>query len=377
MGPLHGLRVLEFEAIGPVPWAAMMLADMGADVLRVARLTAADMGLARDLRHETVLRGRRSVTADLKNPAARDGVLALARNAHVLLEGHRPGVMERLGLGPEACLAASPALVYGRMTGWGQQGPLAQAVGHDINYIGLTGVLHAIGTAQKPVLPLNLIGDFGGGAMLLALGVLAAVLEARTGGQGQVVDAAMVDGSLLLMAPILGRVATGEWLDKREANLLDGGAPFYGVYETRDGRHMAVGAIEPAFYAALLKGLGLAPDALPPQHDRAAWPDTRRCFAALFATRTRDAWCAVFDGTEACVTPVLSLAEVPGHGHHTARGSFVPVGGVAQPAPAPRFSRTASVTGRTPAESRGGSDEALRDWGFDPADTRLSALGRR
>lgn len=225
MGPLHGLRVLEFDAIGPVPWAAMMLADMGADVLRIARPAPAGMGIARDARHETVLRGRRGVTADLKDPAARDAVLALARNAHVLLEGHRPGVMERLGLGPEACLAASPALVYGRMTGWGQHGPLARAVGHDINYIGLTGALHATGTADRPVPPLNLVGDFGGGAMLLALGVMAAVLEARTSGQGQVVDAAMVDGSLLLMAPILGRVATGEWLDRREANLLDGGAP--------------------------------------------------------------------------------------------------------------------------------------------------------
>jgi alpha-methylacyl-CoA racemase len=376
MGPLRGLRVLEFDAIGPVPWAAMMLADMGADVLRIARPVPAGMGIARDARHETVLRGRRGVTADLKDPAARDAVLALARNAHVLLEGHRPGVMERLGLGPEACLAASPTLVYGRMTGWGQHGPLARAVGHDINYIGLTGALHATGTADRPVPPLNLVGDFGGGAMLLALGVMAAVLEARSSGQGQVVDAAMVDGSLLLMAPILGRVATGEWLDRREANLLDGGAPFYGVYETSDHRHVTVGAIEPAFYAALLAGLGLAPDALPPQHDRAAWPETRRRFAALFATRTRDAWCAVFDGTEACVTPVLSLGEVPGHAHHVARQSFVPVGGVQQPAPAPRFSRTASVAGRAPADARGGGDEALRDWGFDPADPRLSALGR-
>lgn len=377
MGPLRGLRVLEFEAIGPVPWAAMMLADMGADVLRIARPAPADMGIARDLRHETVLRGRRSVTANLKDTAARDAVLALTQNAHVLLEGNRPGVMERLGLGPDDCLAASPSLVYGRMTGWGQQGPLAQTVGHDINYLGLTGALHAIGTAERPVVPLNLIGDFGGGAMLLALGVMAAVLETRTSGEGQVVDAAMVDGALLLMAPILGRVTTGEWLDRRESNLLDGGAPFYGVYETRDGRHMAVGAIEPAFYAALLAGLGLAPDALPPQHDRASWPETRRCFIALFATRTRDAWCAIFDGTEACVTPVLSLAEVPGHAHHMARESFVQVGGVRQPAPAPRFSRTASATGRTPADARGGSDEALRDWGFDPADARLSALGRR
>ncbi len=377
MGPLHGLRVLEFEAVGPVPWAAMMLADMGADVLRVARPAPADMGLARDLRHETVQRGRRSVTANLKDPAARDAVLALTHNAHVLLEGHRPGVMERLGLGPDACLAAAPALVYGRMTGWGQHGPLAQAVGHDINYIGLTGALHAIGTAQQPVVPLNLIGDFGGGAMLLALGMLAAVVEARTSGRGQVVDAAMVDGSLLLMAPILGRVATGEWLDRRQANLLDGGAPFYGVYETRDGRYVAVGAIEPPFYAALLAGLGLAPDALPPQHDRAAWPETRRCLAALFATRTRDEWSAVFHGTKACVTPVLSLGEVPDHAHHVARESFVQVDGVRQPAPAPRFSRTPSVTGRAPVDARGGSDEALRDWGFDPADARLAALGRR
>jgi alpha-methylacyl-CoA racemase len=376
MGLLRGMRVLEFEAVGPVPWAAMMLADMGADVLRVARPTPADVGIARDLQHETVQRGRRSVTADLKGEAARDAVLMLTQKAHVLLEGHRPGVMERLGLGPDKCLAASPSLVYGRMTGWGQRGPLAQSVGHDINYISLTGALHAIGTAQRPVVPLNLVGDFGGGAMLLALGVMAAVLEARSSGKGQVVDAAMVDGSLLLMAPILGRVATGEWLDQRESNLLDGGAPFYGVYATRDGRHVAVGAIEAPFYAALLEGLGVAQDEIPPQLERSAWPATRQRFATLFAMRSRDEWCAIFEGTNACVTPVLSLGEVPGHAHHVARQSFVDVDGMLQPAPAPRFSRTTNAAGRKPAQSRGGSDEALRDWGLDSADPRLSPLGR-
>ncbi|MDB5827758.1 MAG: hypothetical protein JWQ73_1978 [Variovorax sp.] len=376
MGPLHGLRVLEFEAVGPVPWAAMMLANMGADVLRVARPTPADMGLVRDLQHETLQRGRRSVSANLKDAAARGAVLTLTQKAHVLLEGHRPGVMERLGLGPDMCLAASPSLVYGRMTGWGQQGPLAQTVGHDINYIGLTGALHAIGTAERPVVPLNLVGDFGGGAMLLALGVMAAVLEARSSGKGQVIDAAMVDGSMLLMAPVLGRVATGEWLDQRESNLLDGGAPFYGVYETGDKRHLAVGAIEAPFYAALLKGLGIALHDLPPQLERSAWPETRQRFAALFAMRSRDEWCAIFEGTDACVTPVLSLSEVPGHAHHIARESFVNVGGIRQPAPAPRFSRTVNTTGRTPAESCSGSDDALRDWGLDPVDPRLSPLGR-
>lgn len=363
-GPLSGLRVLEMEAIGPVPWAGMMLADMGADVLRIDRPEAPDMGPRRDERWQFGGRGKRSLVVDLKTPAGRDRVLDLAGRADVLLEGLRPGVMERLGLGPDVCLARRPALVYGRMTGWGQDGPLARTVGHDINYIATTGVLHAIGPADgPPSVPLNLVGDFGGGGMLLLVGVLAALLEARTSGRGQVVDAAMVDGSLALLAPILGQWQAGEWTDRRQANRLDGGAPFYGTYATADGRHVAVGAIEPRFYAALLEGLGLQGDTLPAQHDRAAWPALRARFEACFRAQPLAHWIAVFDGTEACVSPVLSLAELDSHPHLAQRGSFVDVDGARHPAPAPRFSRTPSRIGGAPAARGVGGAEALADWG--------------
>ena len=363
-GPLAGLRVLEIEAIGPVPWAAMMLSDIGADVLRVDRPAPPDMGVARDTRYEVSGRGRRSIVVDLKAPDGVQRVLQLAARADVLLEGMRPGVMERLGLGPDACLARNPRLVYGRMTGWGQDGPLAQTVGHDINYIATAGVLHAIGRAgQPPVHPLNLVGDFGGGAMLLVAGVLAALHEARSSGQGQVVDAAMVDGSLALMAPVIGRWQQGDWRDEREANLLDGGAHFYRTYATADGQAVAVGAIEPRFYAALLKGLGLSGEALPAQQDRTAWPAMRERFAAIFAQHTRDHWARVFEGTEACVSPVLSLQEMAQHPHVRARGGLVDVGGVLQPAPAPRFSRTPGAVAGAPVDRGEGGDEAIVDWG--------------
>ena len=362
-GPLSGIRVLEMEAIGPVPWAGMMLADMGADVLRIDRPSAADMGLARDERFEFNARGKRTAQADVKTAEGRDAVLALVSRADVLLEGLRPGVMERLGLGPDACLARNPALVYGRMTGWGQTGPLAQAVGHDINYIATTGVLHALGAADgAPPVPLNLVGDFGGGGMLLVAGVLAALLEARGSGRGQVVDAAMVDGSLALMAPLLGRWQAGDWQDRREANLLDGGAHFYRSYETADGRYVAVGAIEPRFYAALLEGLGLSGEQLPEQHDRAAWPGMRERFAALFRRHSRDHWRAVFEGTEACVSPVLSLSELGAHPHLAERGSFVEVDGALHPAPAPRFSRTPGAIGGPPARRGADMAQALAAW---------------
>lgn len=338
-GPLAGVRVLEMEAVGPVPWAGMMLADMGARVIRVARPVAADMGIARDARFDLTLRGKQSVMADLKTEAGRETVLGLVADADVLLEGMRPSVMERLGLGPQACWQRNAALVYGRITGWGQTGPLAQEVGHDINYLALSGVLHAIGPADgPPAVPLNLIGDFGAGGMLLLVGVMAALLQARASGHGQVVDAAMVDGALAMLAPILGRWQAGQWHDRRASNLLDGGAHFYTTYATADGQAVAVGAIEPRFYAALLLGLGLQDEALPAQHAQTAWPPMRARFAAIFARHTREHWLRVFEGTEACVTPVLSLAEASRHPHFAARGNFLRVEQVLHPAAAPRFS---------------------------------------
>ena len=363
-GPLSGLRVLEIESIGPVPWAGMMLSDWGADVLRVDRPDPPDMGEPRDVRHEVTQRGRRSLVVDLKRPEGVQEVLQLVARADLLLEGMRPGVMERLGLGPEVCLACNPRLIYGRMTGWGQDGPLAQTVGHDINYIATTGVLHTIGKAgQPPVPPLNLLGDFGGGAMLLVSGVLAALHEAKTSGRGQVVDAAMVDGTLSLLAPVIGRWQGGSWRDEREANLFDGGAPFYTTYATADGQAVAVGAIEPRFYAALLHGLGLSAHDLPAQHDRAAWPALRARFAAVFARETRDHWAQVFEGTEACVSPVLSLSEAVQHPHLKARRSLTEVDGVVQPAPAPRFSRTPAAIAGAPVRRGQGGGEALGQWG--------------
>ena len=363
MGPLHGLKVLEIEAIGPVPWAGMMLSDLGADVLRIDRPAPPDLGLQRDTRFELSSRGRRSLVADLKKPQDVETVLQLAGKADVLVEGMRPGVMERLGLGPDACLARNPKLVYGRMTGWGQDGPLAQDVGHDINYIATTGVLGSIGrTHEPPVAPLNLIGDFGGGAMLLLVGVLAALLEARASGRGQVVDAAMVDGSLALLAPVIGRFQSGDWTARRESNLLDGGAPFYRTYATADDKAVAVGALEPRFYAALLQGLGLAGEPLAHQHDRTAWPGMRERFASIFAGQTREHWRERFAGTEACVSPVLTLDELAQQQHLRARGSLVELGGVLQPAPAPRFSRTPGrIQGEPAARGQGGA-QALAEW---------------
>jgi alpha-methylacyl-CoA racemase len=333
--------VLELAGIGPGPHAAMILADLGADVVRVERpagglqMTSADTP-------DVLARGRRRVAADLKDAAGRDTVLALAERADVLLEGYRPGVTERLGVGPSDCLARNPRLVYGRMTGWGQDGPLAERAGHDINYLALSGALHSVGRAgERPVPPLNLVADFGGGSMLLVVGVLAALWERERSGRGQVVDAAMVDGASTLLAMVWSMLAAGAWTDERGANLLDGGAPFYDTYTCADGGHVAVGALEPKFYAELLAGLGLADEALPAQYDRAGWPTLRDRFTAAFATRTRDEWAAVFAGTDACVAAVLALHEVPDHPHLAARSTLVEHDGVRQPSPAPRFSRTA------------------------------------
>jgi alpha-methylacyl-CoA racemase len=369
-GPLAGLRVIEMVGIGPCPFAAMMLADMGAEVIRIDRkATAGAPGPFPMLgtKYDVMARNRRSLALDLKHPQAREVMLALVAKADVLLEGFRPGVMERLGLGPGDCHARNEKLVYGRVTGWGQDGPLAQAAGHDINYIALSGMLHAMGRADAPPAPpLNLVGDFGGGAMMLAFGVVCAVLEARQSGKGQVVDAAMIDGSALLGAMMYGLRAHGTWVGERESNMLDGGAPFYDTYACADGKFIAVGAIEPQFYESLLALAGASGIALDAQWSRHDWPQQKEKFAALFRTRTRDEWCALLEGRDACVAPVLDMAEAPGHAHNRARGTFVDVDGVTQPAPAPRFSRTrpGSVT---PASSPGQDSAAiLADWGFQP-----------
>jgi alpha-methylacyl-CoA racemase len=338
-GPLAGLRVVELGGIGPGPHAAMVLADLGADVVRVERPSGGlELG---DPDRDLVLRNRRSVAADVKSAEGRAAVLDLVARADVFVDVFRPGVTERLGLGPDACLARRPELVYARMTGWGQDGPWAERAGHDLNYLGLTGTLHALGRAGgPPVFPVNLVADYGGGSMLLLVGVLAALVERQRSGRGQVVDAAMVDGVSLLSQPLWSMRAQGTWTGERGTNLLDGGAPFYDVYRCADGRHVAVGALEPQFYAALVDGLGLAGEDLPEQLDRVGWPRLRAAFTDAFAGRSRDEWAAAFDGTDACVTPVLEPDEVAGHPHLAARGTVVEVDGVPRAAPAPRFSRT-------------------------------------
>lgn len=379
MGVLSGIRVLEFEAIGPGPFGTMLLADMGADVIRVDRpIPPSDLGpRTTGPRIDITGRGRRSVTLDLKRPDAVTAALELIERADVVIEGFRPGTMERLGLGPEVALARNPRLVYGRMTGWGQTGPLAERAGHDLNYIALSGVLSGIGVrGGKPVPPLNLVGDYGGGGMLLALGVVAALLNVQRGGAGQVVDAAMIEGAAQLGAVVWGLIASGNWREERASNLLDGGTPWYDSYRTLDGHYMAVGAVESRFYAKLLDKLGLAEAGLPKQHDRAGWPRLREAFESAFAARTRDEWCRIFEASDACVAPVLGFSEAPGHPQHLARGSFVEVGGVIQPGPAPRFSATPSALPK-PAPARGEhGGSALRDWGFEAeAVERLTRLG--
>ena len=337
-GPLAGVRIVEFEAIGPVPLAGMMLADMGADIVRLARPSpGGDPGAS------VLYRGRTLAPANLKDAADRDAALDLVAGADILIEGYRPGVLERLGLGPDVCLARNPQLVFGRMTGWGQDGPLSPYAGHDINYIAVTGALHAIGQADAPpTVPLNLVGDYGGGALFLVTGVLAALLAARSSGRGQVVDAAMTEGTATLLSMFHGFQAEGRWQDRREANLLDGAAPFYRCYECADGRHVAVGCLEPQFFHACVTGLGLDPATLR-QYDTATWPSLRKAFAAAFMTRTRDEWAEHFAATDACVSPVLSLTEAPAHPHNQARGSFIMRNAISQAAPAPRFSATPSA----------------------------------
>jgi alpha-methylacyl-CoA racemase len=363
-GPLAGLKVVEFAGIGPAPMCAMLLADLGADVLRIDRTQDAGLGIDRRPEFDLLNRGRRSAAIDLKH---KDGVataLRLVEKADVLIEGFRPGVMERMELGPDLCLARNPKLVYGRMTGWGQTGPLAQAAGHDLNYIALIGALHAIGPAEKPLPPLNLVGDFGGGALYLAFGICAALFERSRSGKGQVIDAAMTDGAASLATIFFGLLAQGTWRDARAANILDGAAPFYDTYETKDGKFVSIAPIETKFYAEFLAKLGLDPASLPKQYDTKRWPETKVKFAEAIKARTRDEWCRILEGTDACFAPVLSLAEAPKHPHNAARGTFVEVAGVVQPAPAPRFLRTPGAVQNPPPAPGANTAEALADWGF-------------
>jgi alpha-methylacyl-CoA racemase len=373
-GPLAGVRVIELAGIGPGPFAAMLLADLGADVIRVDRTSAVKPGRTRG-GTDFSNRGKRSIAVDLKNERGREVVLGLVERSDVLLEGFRPGVTERLGLGPDDCLARNPKLVYGRMTGWGQEGPLSRSAGHDIGYIAITGALHAIGReGGPPQVPLNLLGDFAGGSMYLAVGLLAALLESRASGRGQIVDAAIVDGTAHLSTFVHVMMAAGVWQDRRGVNMLDTGAPWYDVYETADGRHMAVGAIEPQFYAEFVRRLGLADEEdLPGQHDRERWPLMRERFAAAFKTRTRDEWAEIFLPGDGCVAPVLSLKEATEHPYNTERDVFVERDGIRQPAPAPRFSRTATRAGEAPALPGGQTRDILSELGFADPDELIKS----
>jgi len=367
MGPLNGLKILEIAGIGPCPFAAMMLADMGAEVLRIDRPPQAEILQRIPAGRDGLRRGRRSVIIDLKNPEGILLALRLVERADALIEGFRPGVMERLGLGPQACHERNPRLIYGRATGWGQDGPLASAAGHDINYIALAGILHAIGRAgQPPTPPINLLGDFGGGGMLLAFGVVCALLERTTSGKGQVIDAAMVDGAALLATAIHAYRSIGFWSDDRGTNLLDSGAHFYETYQCADGEYVAIGAIEPKFYAQFLDLVGLKPEDLPGQLDRDQWPDMKRRLAEIFRTKPRAEWCRIMEGSDACFAPVLSMADAPQHAHNRHRQTFVEIAGDIQPAPAPRFSRTPGGMPSPPPEPGQDTDDALAAWGISP-----------
>lgn len=362
MGPLKGLKIVEVSGIGPGPFCGMLLADLGADVVCIDRASPSLVTPATDCTR----RGKRSIVLDLKTPADRELLLRLVEKADAMFEGFRPGVMENLGLGPDHCMAVNPRLVYGRMTGWGQVGPLSRAAGHDINYIALSGVLNAIGRGgEKPVPPLNLVGDFGGGAMFLALGMVCAMLETQKSGEGQVIDAAMTDGSALLMSLFYSLQAQGQWSTQRGRNLVDGGTPFYDTYETSDKKFISVGAIEPQFYALLLSKLGLDTEQYREQYDSDGWPELRKSLGAVFKLRSRDEWCELLEGSDACFAPVLDLREAPGHPHNQARNTYIDVAGMTQPAPAPRFSRTRPEVASPP--STPGSDKAsvLNDWGLD------------
>lgn len=361
-GPLSGLKVIEFAGIGPGPFCGMLLSDLGADVVRIDR-----KGQGRASPADVTSRGRRSIGLDLKNPASIETCLKLMESADAVFEGFRPGVMERLGLGPDVALKRNPKLVYGRMTGWGQFGPYANAAGHDMNYIAITGALHAIGTGDKPIPPLNLVGDFGGGALYLAFGLLAGVLNARETGQGQVIDCAMSDGAASLMSMFYGFKASGMWKEQRRANLLDGGAHFYDTYQCADGKWISIGSIEPQFYALLLEKTGINDPAFAAQMDRGAWNDLREKLAHVIAQKSQAEWCEIMDATDVCFAPVLDLDEAPKHPHNAARKTFVELGGVVQPAPAPRFSATPGAIQGPPPAIGAHDREALSDWGFSAA----------
>ena len=378
-GPLEGVRVIELAGIGPGPFAAMLLADLGAEVLRVDRAQSVRGGDPGRPPLDLLARGRRSIGVDLKNPDGVETILRLVEQADAIIEGFRPGVTERLGIGPDVCLARNPKIVYGRMTGWGQDGPYAHTAGHDINYIALAGALHHIGRAgEAPVPPLNLVGDFGGGALYLALGVVSALLEATRSGQGQVVDTAMVDGAASLMTMFHSMTAMGIWQEERGTNMLDSGAHFYDVYETSDAKYVSIGSIEPQFYAEFLRLTGLSDDAaFAGQMNRGEWANLKARLGEMFKTKTRDEWCVILESSpDVCFAPVLSLSEAPSHPHNVARGTFVEVAGVTQPAPAPRFSRTPGAISRPPSHAGQHTTEALADWGFADADiTKLQETG--
>lgn len=363
MGPLAGIRVVEMAGIGPGPFTAMMLSDMGAEVIRIDRTSQKGTGH----RANVLNRGRKSIALDLKNSKGVETALRLIGQADVVIEGFRPGVMERLGLGPDVCLEKNPRLVFGRMTGWGQTGPLSQAAGHDINYISIGGALGAMGYADRPPAPpLNLVGDFGGGALYLVAGILAALVERGQSGKGQVVDAAMTDGTANLLTPFYGLMAMGMWTTDRFSNRLDGGAYYYGSYECSDGKYISIGSLEPQFYALLLEKTGIEDPDFKDQLDEDSWPRKREILAEVFKQRTRQQWCEIMEGTDVCFAPVLNLAEAPDHPHNKARGTFVEYEGITQPAPAPRFSRTQGEIQRSAAMAGEHTEEVLREWGYNP-----------
>lgn len=369
MGPLNGLKIIEMGGIGPGPFCAMLMADLGANVLRIDRTTDAGLGVRKQLRHDLTRRNRPSIALDLKSDKGREAALELIAGADALIEGFRPGVMERVGLGPEACLALNPRLAYGRLTGWGQAGPLAQTVGHDINYLALTGALAMIGSREQgPAIPLNLVADLGGGALYMAFGLLAAVLNARETGKGQVVDAAIIDGVSSMLTTFRGFSAAGAWTHEYESNFIDGGAPWYACYETADGKYISVGAVERKFYAELLDGMGLSSDYLDRQMDRASWPEQKIVFAEVFRSRNRADWESVFEGRSACFAPVLTLEEAANHPQMTERAAMIDIAGIRQPAPAPRFSHSIPDMPEPPSESGENTAAALTAWGVDPAD---------